>query len=89
MTILSVLLIVLAASSGVHAMEPESAAFSNIVDHTGTISLPQNYRNQWSHIGSWLVADPKAPGYGFHDVYMQPDACSEYYRKSTSSRMAQ
>jgi len=74
MTILYVLLIVLSVSTSVQAMEPESATFSNIVDHAGKISLPENCRSQWSHIGSWLIADPKAPGYGFHDVYMQPDA---------------
>lgn len=78
--ILYVLLIVLSASSSVQAMEPESTSFNNFVDHAGTISLPENYRSQWSHIGSWLIADPEAPGYGFHDVYMQPDAVLHFLK---------
>lgn len=60
-------------------LQPE--AYGSVVDHAGTITLPQNYRSQWSHIGSWLIADPKAPGHGFHDVYMQPNAV-EHYRNT-------
>ena len=61
------------------AMEPD--AYGMVVDQSGNITLPQNYRSQWSHIGSWLIDDSKAPGHGFHDVYMQPDAV-QYYHKT-------
>ncbi len=63
------------------AQEPEFSTYETIVDQSGNISLPVNYRSQWTHIGSWLIADTKAPGYGFHDVYMQPEAV-EHYRKT-------
>jgi len=52
--------------------------YSTIVSKTGEISLPENYRPHWSHLGSWVVNDAKAPGYGFHDVYTQPEAVKAF-----------
>ena len=48
--------------------------FNTYVSKTGDISLPEGFRQNWTHLGSWLVNDAKAPGYGFHDVYTQPEA---------------
>jgi cytochrome c len=48
--------------------------FKTYVSKTGEISLPENFRQQWTHLGSWVVVDAKAPGHGFHDVYAQPEA---------------
>jgi cytochrome P460 len=59
----------------------QNTTFSQYVDKAGNISLPTDYRATWTHIGSWLVADKKAPGHGFHDVYMQPEAAA-YYRNT-------
>lgn len=53
-------------------------AFSRWVDASGNIKLPENYRQDWGHAGSWIVADLKAPGYGFHDVYIQKQAAKIY-----------
>jgi cytochrome c len=52
--------------------------YSRWVDDKGEIRLPENYRATWTHLGSWVVADPKAPGYGFHDVYTQPEAVKKF-----------
>jgi cytochrome c len=48
--------------------------FNTYVSKTGDISLPEGFRQNWTHLGSWLVNDAKAPGHGFHDVYTQPEA---------------
>lgn len=48
------------------------------VDERGNITIPGGYRKDWSHLGSWLVANKKAPGYGFHDVYTQPEAVVQF-----------
>lgn len=47
--------------------------FSAYVDTQGNIERPQNFRNEWAHLGSWLVKnDEMASGPGVHDVYTQP-----------------
>ena len=53
--------------------------FSPYVDDGGTISLPHNFRNHMSHIGSWFVPDGDASG--FHDVFTEEESL-EAYRKS-------
>ncbi|MGX2030424.1 cytochrome P460 family protein [Methylocaldum gracile] len=52
--------------------------YSRWVDDKGETRLPENYRTTWTHLGSWVVADEKAPGKGFHDVYTQPEAAAYY-----------
>lgn len=52
--------------------------FETLVDESGNISLPQNYRHDWGHMGSWTVLNETAPGHGFHDVYTQQDAIKAY-----------
>ena len=49
------------------------------MNESGTISLPQDYRGKWVHLGSWAITDEDAPA--FHDVYAEPEAV-EAYRKS-------
>lgn len=62
------------------AQDPARAAesFSPFVDAKGAISRPADYRLKWAHLGSWVVPNEKAPGYGFHDVYTQADSVSAY-----------
>lgn len=67
----------------VNAADMEQNTFGKIVDETGAISLPTNYRDHWAHMGSWMIPDPKAPGHGFHDVYTQPETALHYQRTST------
>jgi len=52
--------------------------YSTVVGKSGEIHLPENFRQNWTHLGSWLVADAKAPGYGFHDVYTQAEAAKAF-----------
>ena len=49
-----------------------SESFSEYVNESGTISLPQDYRGKWVHLGSWAITDEDAPA--FHDVYAEPEA---------------
>ncbi|BCR05657.1 c-type cytochrome [Desulfuromonas versatilis] len=55
-----------------------AAGFSPYVDAQGAISLPLGVRGEWVHLGSWVVPDEKAPGYGFHDVYTQPESVAAF-----------
>ena len=50
--------------------------YSRYVDARGNISLPQNFRTEMAHLGSWFVPDGEASG--FHDVYTQPSAVAAY-----------
>ena len=81
MIMLYISLFIFSLSNIVVANEPEPDAYHTFVDQHGNISLPKEYRSGWVHIGSWLIADTKAPGHGFHDVYMQPEAV-KHYRKT-------
>lgn len=55
------------------------SAFSPFVNEKGTISLPKDFRNTMSHLGSWFV--PAGDASGFHDVYAQ-QADVTAYRKT-------
>lgn len=49
--------------------------FSPYVDADGNISRPENFRQDWVHLGSWFVKnDEHAQGPGVHDVYANPEA---------------
>ncbi len=61
-----------------HAADLAEQTFQEYVDASGNIRLPQGFRLSWTHLGSWVVTDPKAPGHGFHDVYTQPEAAKVY-----------
>jgi hypothetical protein len=67
-------------SGAVTAQADDLAAetYSTIVGKAGEIRLPDNFRQNWTHLGSWVVNDAKAPGSGFHDVYTQPEAIKAF-----------
>lgn len=71
-------LVTLLAASAAGAADLTSETYDKLVDKSGNIKLPKHHRLNWAHLGSWVVADAKAPGYGFHDVYTQPDAVKAY-----------
>ncbi len=53
-------------------------AFSSpYVDAKGGISLPEDYRLKWTHLGSWALEDTDAK-LGMHDVYTQPESVIEF-----------
>lgn len=71
--------LLLACTTPLQAFEPGAGeTFSRYVDEEGNISLPEDVRRNWSHLGSWVVDDTEAPGHGFHDVYVQPQALTAY-----------
>jgi Cytochrome P460 len=69
---------ILLVATHVQAKDLATETFSAYVSKTGEITLPENFRKHWVHLGSWVVTDAKAPGHGFHDVYTQPDAAKGY-----------
>ena len=59
----------------------KDGSFSPHVDSQGNISLPDDFRATWTHLGTWaltskVAAGPEAmkpsPGPGYQDVYTQP-----------------
>jgi len=50
---------------------------SSSVNKNGDISMPADFRNTMSHLGSWFV--PEGAASGFHDVYAEKEAV-DYYR---------
>ena len=54
-------------------------SFSANVDSKGNISLPNDFRNEMVHLGSWFV--PEGGASGFHDVYTEKTSV-EHYRKT-------
>lgn len=53
--------------------------FSKYVDNAGNIQLPNNFRQNMTHLGSWFV--PEGDSSGFHDVYTEKDSI-DYYQSS-------
>lgn len=58
------------------AGEGELSAPDGVVSPTGEISLPDDFRGRYVHLGSWFVPDGEASG--FHDVYANPEAVRGY-----------
>src|SRR6476646_10454518 len=50
-----------------------------LVDKTGNIRKPADYRDHYEILGTWMVLDPK--GNQMHYTYASPGA-AEYYRKN-------
>lgn len=44
------------------------------VDKEGTIRLPEDYRLDWIHLGTWYLEDNKGGPGDVHDVYAEPEA---------------
>ncbi len=70
--------VILTASFVAAASDLPTQTFATVVDKQGGIQLPKNFRQEWTHLGSWVVTDEKAPGHGFHDVYTQPEAARAF-----------
>lgn len=56
----------------------EEGQFSDYVDAEGNISLPEDFRKNMVHMGSWFVPDGEASG--FHDVYTDASTIDAYRR---------
>jgi hypothetical protein len=53
-------------------------AFSPYVDEVGNISLPDDFRTNLVHLGSWFV--PEGGASGFHDVYTERETVEAFRR---------
>lgn len=61
--------------------ETEAETFSKYVDKDGTIRLPENFRQEWMHIGSWSVAKKQGEDvHEFHDVFTPKEIVEEFNR---------
>ena len=72
-------LIVLMGSPSVNSQRTEQFNGFALVDKTGNISKPGDYRDHYEILGTWVVLDPK--GNQMHSTYASPGA-AEYYRKN-------
>ena len=55
-----------------------TGTFQTIVNAKGEISLPDNFREDYAHLGSWFV--PEGGASGFHDVYTQRETVAHFRR---------
>ncbi len=81
MRTLSAMLLLAILAAGAYFMPAavgQDERFSDLVDDEGTMRLPKDFRGTWPHLGSYVVMDEKAKGYGFHDVYANPEAVKAY-----------
>ena len=77
-----------AASASV-ADETFTTTYQDLVDDAGTLSLPADFRNKWTFLGTWSIAEKDvdasgaASGHGaagLHNVYTQPGV-AEYFQQ--------
>ena len=69
------------------AAESFTATYGSLVDDAGNISLPKDYRSDWTFLGAWSIAQKDvADGQGaagLHNVYTQPGV-AEYFGENGS-----
>ena len=67
-------LVIMAMASGANA--DDTAPFAPNVSEGGAISVPDNYRNEMSFVGTWAIraGDEEGSVEGFHNVYMDLSA---------------
>lgn len=73
--------LVLSLGAGAFAPGPQTQppqSFSPWVDGHGNISLPEDFRTTWSHLGDWVV--PEEGGLSFHEVYSEGDSVGYFNR---------
>jgi len=72
------------------ADESFTVTYGSLVDDSGNITLPQDFRSDWTFLGTWSIAEKdvdrasEASGHGaagLHNVYTQPGV-AEYFRQN-------
>ena len=59
--------------------QPEASPFSPYVSSDGDISLPEGFRETWTHLGTWAVAKKEGESIDtIHDVYTQLGVVEQY-----------
>lgn len=80
------------ACTAANADETLSSTYERIVDKSGNISLPRNFRQDWAFLGTWSIAaddvetSSEASGHGaagLHNVYTQR-ATIDHFRETGS-----
>jgi hypothetical protein len=67
------------AADDTNVVENSDGEFSPYVDKDGEISLPKDYKQKWTHLGSWAVARKEGETvHEMHDVYTQPETTAAY-----------
>ena len=88
--LLAIALIIIADKTSIAGEKLKS--FSSYVDIKGAISMPEEFRASWAHLGSWVVTSQQATGMGYgstdhgtgiHNVYTQPDSLRAYKKDRT------
>jgi hypothetical protein len=87
-TLIAVVLFLFSTASV--AGESYTATFENLVDDAGNITLPTNFRSDWTFLGTWSIAaedvetSGEASGHGaagLHNVYTQ-SGVAEYFQQN-------
>jgi hypothetical protein len=78
-SLLIVALVVATSQQPVHAQSKKNFNGLDLVDKTGNISKPADYRDIYQFLGTFTVLDPK--GNQMHVTYASPGT-AEYYRKN-------
>lgn len=60
------------------SQEKGSSAFSPYVDADGAIRRPKDYRDKWTHLGTYMVLNESEAGHGLHDVYTERSTLQAY-----------
>ena len=60
------------------SQERDPSRFSPYVDADGAIRRPKEYRDQWTHLGTYAVIDESEAGHGLHEVYAQRSNIEAY-----------
>ena len=61
--------------------QDDKGAFSPWVDAKGNITVPEDPRLNFAHLGSYVITDKTSESFGFHDVYTRPESI-RHYRKT-------
>ena len=48
------------------------------VGKDGAITLPEDYRLKWIHLGSWYIEDKRGGPGEVHDVYAEPETVAAF-----------
>ncbi len=71
-------LIVLAVCPLLISQEREPERFSPYVDADGAIRRPKEYRDKWTHLGTYMVLNESEAGHGLHEVYTERSNIEAY-----------
>lgn len=80
MIVISIILAVFSDTNQAGINQPQDGStFSPYVDDKGNISRPTGFRENWVHLGTWVVKeDDMASGAGVHDVYATPESVKAF-----------